>query len=101
MTQSMCASNIQSALQEFLADQDQWGSSLSGTGAVYRLEGKFSNLVGHPHSLAVPNATLGLWAVFKALGGRFHGTYPPNFNEGTHLISRKGPTPFQVVPFDF
>jgi hypothetical protein len=33
--------------------------------------------------------------------GRFHGTYPPNFNEGTHLISRKGPTPFQVVPFDF
>ena len=32
--------------------------------------------------------------------GRFHGTYPPNFNEGTHLISRKGPTPFQVRPFD-
>ncbi len=36
-----------------------------------------------------------------ALCGRFHGTYPPNFNEGTHLISRKGPTPFQVVPFVF
>jgi hypothetical protein len=32
---------------------------------------------------------------------RFHGTYPPNFNEGTHLISRKGPTQFQVVPFIF
>jgi hypothetical protein len=32
---------------------------------------------------------------------RFHGTYPPNFNEGTHLISRKGPTRFQVVPFVF
>ncbi len=32
---------------------------------------------------------------------RFHGTYPPNFNEGTHLISRKGPTQFQVVPFVF
>ena len=29
---------------------------------------------------------------------RFHGTDPPNINEGTHLISRKGPTPFQVVP---
>lgn len=32
---------------------------------------------------------------------RFHGTYPPNFNEGTHLISRKGPTRFQVVPLVF
>ena len=32
---------------------------------------------------------------------RFHGTDPPNFNEGTHLISGKGPTPFQVVPFVF
>jgi hypothetical protein len=32
---------------------------------------------------------------------RFHGTYPPNFNEGTHLISRKGSTRFQVVPFIF
>ena len=30
---------------------------------------------------------------------RFHGTYPSNFNEGTHLISRKGPTRLQVVPF--
>jgi hypothetical protein len=32
---------------------------------------------------------------------RFHGLYPPNINEGTHLISRKGPTQFQVVPFVF
>jgi len=32
---------------------------------------------------------------------RFHGTDPPNFNEGTHLISGKGLTPFQVVPFVF
>ena len=32
---------------------------------------------------------------------RFHGTDPPHFNEGTHLISGKGPTPFQVVPFVF
>lgn len=30
--------------------------------------------------------------------GRFHGRYPPNYNEGTHLISGKGPTRFQVVP---
>ena len=30
---------------------------------------------------------------------RFHGMYPPNFNEGTHLISGKGPTRFQVFPF--
>jgi len=35
------------------------------------------------------------------LNGRFHGTYPPNINEGTHLISGKGPTQFQVVPFVF
>ena len=32
---------------------------------------------------------------------RFHGTYPPNINEGTQVISRKGPTRFQVVPFVF
>jgi hypothetical protein len=40
-------------------------------------------------------------ATLVELNDRFHGTYPPNFNEGTHLISRKGPTPFQVVPFVF
>jgi hypothetical protein len=32
---------------------------------------------------------------------RFHGTYPPNINEGTHLISVKGPTQYQVVPLVF
>jgi hypothetical protein len=32
---------------------------------------------------------------------RFHGTYPPNYNEGTHLITGKGPTQLQVVPKDF
>ena len=37
----------------------------------------------------------------RTLVGRFHGTYPPNINEGTHLISVKGPTQFQVVPFVF
>jgi hypothetical protein len=31
---------------------------------------------------------------------RFHGTYPPNINEGTHPISVKGPTQYQVVPFE-
>jgi len=36
-----------------------------------------------------------------SIRGRFHGTYPPNINEGTHLISGKGPTQFQVVPFVF
>jgi len=30
--------------------------------------------------------------------GRFPGTYPPNYNEGTHLICGKGPTRLQVVP---
>jgi len=39
--------------------------------------------------------------VLTVTGDRFHGTDPPNFNEGTHLISGKGPTPFQVVPFVF
>ena len=28
----------------------------------------------------------------------FPGTYPANYNEGTHLISGKGPTRLQVVP---
>jgi hypothetical protein len=32
---------------------------------------------------------------------RFHGTYPPNINEGTRPISVKGPTQYQVVPLDF
>ena len=32
---------------------------------------------------------------------RFHGTYPPNYNEGTHLITGKRPTQLQVVPKDF
>jgi DNA invertase Pin-like site-specific DNA recombinase len=32
---------------------------------------------------------------------RFHGTYPPNNNEGIHLITGKGPTRYQVVPKDF
>ena len=32
---------------------------------------------------------------------RFHGTYPPNYNEGTHLITGKGPTQFPVGPKDF
>jgi hypothetical protein len=35
----------------------------------------------------------------RRVAGRFHGTYPPNYNEGTHLIRGKGPTRFQVVPF--
>jgi putative transposase len=30
--------------------------------------------------------------------GRFPGTYPPNYNEGTHLITGKGPTRLPVVP---
>jgi len=32
---------------------------------------------------------------------RFHGTYPPNYNEGTHLIAGKVPTQYQVGPKDF
>ncbi len=64
----MWREKIQTALHEFVSDEGQWNSSVSGTGAVYRLEGKFSTLVGHPHSLAVANATVGLWAAFVALG---------------------------------
>jgi len=28
-----------------------------------------------------------------AFGGRFHGTYPPNYNEGTHPVT-SGPDSF-------
>lgn len=59
--------HVQAAIAEFLSDPSQWVISLSGTGAVYRLEWKFASLVGLPHALAVTNATLGLWAVFMAL----------------------------------
>lgn len=59
-----------SALEAFLADERQHRISLSGTGAVYRLEKRFASLVGQPHALAVSNATMGLWAIFMALGIR-------------------------------
>jgi len=36
-----------------------------------------------------------------AQSDRFHGTYPPNYNEGTHLIAGKVPTQYQVGPKDF
>lgn len=55
------------AIDSFFQHQDQWGMSLSGTEAVYRLERKFQSLVGLPHALSVCNATLGLWAIIKAL----------------------------------
>ena len=59
---------IQPKISDFVSDPDQWGISLSGTGAVYRLERKFSELVGHSYALSVSSATSGLWAVFMALG---------------------------------
>ena len=40
-------------------------------------------------------------ATYLTSSDRFHFMYPPNINEGTHLISRKGPTQYQVVPFVF
>ena len=58
---------VHAALLRFLSDPGQWEGSLSGSGAVYRLEKRFSSLVGLPHALAVANATLGLWALFMAL----------------------------------
>lgn len=67
MTQPMYRERLRTALLEFVSDESRWDSSLCGTGSVYRLEEKFSSLVGHPHALAVSNATLGLWAVFTAL----------------------------------
>jgi predicted RNase H-like nuclease len=42
-----------------------------------------------------------LLALDAPLGDRFHGTYPPNYNEGHHLSTGKGTTLFQVVPKDF
>ncbi len=57
-------------LSEFLTNPEQWSSSLSGTGAVHRLERRFAALVGRPYALTVANATLGLWAAFLALGVR-------------------------------
>ena len=32
---------------------------------------------------------------------RFHGRDPRNYNEGTHLITGKGATRYQVGPKDF
>ena len=59
---------IQSNISDFISDSDQWGISLSGTGAVYKLEQKFAALVDQPYALSVANATSGLWAVFMAFG---------------------------------
>src|SRR3989338_5527671 len=70
MSHSIPQQKIKAALQEFISDRSRWDMGLCGTGAVYRLESRFASLVGHPHTLAVANATLGLWAVFMALGVR-------------------------------
>ena len=59
-----------SALGGFLADRRAWSASIQGTDAVFRLEQRFAALTGHRHALAVSNATLGLWSVFRALGLR-------------------------------
>ena len=56
----------------------------------------FSTIAGTSITWISPSARFPLVKI-----GRFHGTYPPNINEGTHLISVKGPTQFQVVPFVF
>ena len=45
--------SAQAAIDEYVSSPDQWGMSLSGTRAIYRLEGKFARLVGHPHRLDV------------------------------------------------
>ncbi len=45
-----------------------------------------------------------LWATLRSGNtgsDRFHFTYPRNINEGTHLMSQKEPTEFQVVPLVF
>ncbi|MCA9735447.1 MAG: DegT/DnrJ/EryC1/StrS family aminotransferase [Deferribacteres bacterium] len=55
------------AIQSFFDNPEQWDMSLSGTDAVYRMEQKFSKLIGKSYALAVSNATTGLWAVFQAL----------------------------------
>lgn len=41
--------------------------SISGTGAIYRLEKKFADWLGHPFALATCNATQGLLACFLSL----------------------------------
>lgn len=61
---------VRTAILDFLSDQSQWDISLSGSGAVYRLEKMFAALVGLPYALAVSNATLGLWAAFSAFDVR-------------------------------
>src|SRR5574337_161203 len=58
------------ALAAFLDNEEQHRISLSGTGAVYRLEKRFASLVEQPYALAISNATMGLWAIFLALGIR-------------------------------
>jgi len=50
----------------------------------------------NPKISHIPVVALTAW-----MSGRFHGTYPPNINEGTHPISVKGPTQYQVVPMVF
>jgi hypothetical protein len=49
-------------------------------------------------------AGCGIWRaeiIASTWSDRFHGTYPPNYNEGHHLITGKGTTLFQLVPKDF
>lgn len=60
------APQTRTAVLDFLSDRNQWDISLAGSGAVYRLEKMFAGLVGLSYTLAVSNATQGLWAVLSA-----------------------------------
>jgi len=60
---------IQEAFDKFFClTPSQWCNSLKWywSGFIV-LSRNFSSLIGHPYSLAVSNATSGLWAVFSAL----------------------------------
>ncbi len=70
VTDSHANQALLDALAGFITDEAQHRISLSGTGAVYRLEKRFASIVGQPHALGVCNATMGLWAIFLALGIR-------------------------------
>lgn len=68
MKNTFSKKQITTAIAGFVNDENQHAITLHGSGAIYGLEQKFKALTGQPYALAVSNATMGLWAVFQALG---------------------------------
>ena len=59
---------IATEIEKSIKNESKLVMALSGTDDIYHLEQKFCHLVEVPYSLCMCNATMGLWAIWQALG---------------------------------